>query len=129
MKDSYQFSEKFELFDIDVQRKTGIDLLHLIFEMEEDVEIEKHLIDFRKKDLEVHVTQNPKPDNPSNIVLIKSADFKLSVLKVRPLKNMEKLKLVLTCGYKKELELAAVKLRRENCQVNFNALQKELDID
>lgn len=129
METSYQFSEKFELFDMHVQRKKDVDLLHIVFECEEDPEIQKHLIDFRKKDLGVHITQSTKPDNKSNIVLIKSEDFKIGDITVRSLRNMEKLKLVLTCGYQKELELSGVKLRRQDCQVSFNALQKELDID
>ncbi len=129
MENSYQFSEEFELFDMHVQRKKDMDLLHLVFECEEDPEIQKHLIDFRKTPLGVNITQSTKPDNKTNVVLLKSEDFKISDISVRTLRNMEKLKLVLTCGYQKELEISGVKLRRLNCQVSFNALQKELEMD
>lgn len=130
MENSYQFSEVFEFFDQKVLRKNkGVDLFDIYFECNNDDDIHRHLIDFRNTPLEVHITQSVQPANKSNSVLIKSSDFKINDFLVRAAGKMEQLRLILTCSYKKELEISGAKLRRENCQVSFNALQQELDID
>ncbi|MCK5606766.1 hypothetical protein KAR91_32990 [Candidatus Pacearchaeota archaeon] len=129
METSYQFSEVFEFFDMNVIRKKDVDLLDIIFECDDDDDIHRHLIDFRKTPLEVNITQSVKPKNISNVVLIKSSDFKINDFKIRSAGKMEQLRLILTCSYKKELEISGAKLRREDCQVSFNAIQKELEMD
>ena len=121
-----QFEGVLELFDTSVRRLANGNKLRLVFEVTEDKEMEKELIEFRGELVKATIKKSgdAKKDDP-----VIEGNFEVFDLSCRRLRNGDKLKLVLEQMYTKEKELDAVKLRYEDCSIFFQAVDKELDFD
>lgn len=123
-----EFEGVFELFEIRVRRLRNGNKIALIFEVAEDLEVEKELIEFRGENVKAIITQAIEPQHQLDVVTIEG-EFEVFDLKVRRLRNGDKLRLILEQIYKKETEVESVKLRFNDCKIFFSSIEQRLDFE
>jgi len=121
----------FELFNSQVRRLQNGNKLRLIFECPEDIEIEKDLIEVRGCDCKVKVApvkiDSAGKKGPGPVVI--DGTFEVFDIKCRRLRNGDKLALILEKSRDKELEIAAVNAKFQECFVFLETVEEELDFD
>jgi hypothetical protein len=119
-----QMKEVFELFDLSVRRLSNGNKLRIVLERQQDIEIEKKLIEFRGENVKVKMTQEIEEDDIKPVYIEDIVE--VFDIKCRRLRNGDKLSLILEQLYEKEKELQLVKLRYDNVAVFIEKIQDEL---
>lgn len=105
-----------ELFDVHVRRLANGNKLSIIFEVIDNLELEKKLIEFRGSNVAVKMTQDIEPENKEDKIFIDS-NFEVFDIKYRKLRNGDKLRLIFESLYDKFLEIQLVKLRFNDVKI------------
>jgi hypothetical protein len=122
-----QFTGDFELFSVDVRRLVNGNKLCYVFEIPENLETEKKLIEFRGENVKASISQAYDVPEPKRIHI--EGVFEVFEVKCRRLKNGDKLMFKLEQSYDKSNELKAVNLRFDKCSVSMQTINEELDFD
>jgi hypothetical protein len=105
-----------EMFNLSVRRLANGNKIRVIFEIPEDKDQEKQLIDFRGDNVKVML--NDKND--------KTFIFEVFEIKCRKLRNGNKLSLILEKLYDKEDELFLVNLREDDVKIFMERIEPDL---
>ena len=119
------FDGVFELFDLSVRRLANGNKLRVVLECQEDLDVERELIEFRGDNVKVKITQKIPPENQKDIVIVDSV-FEVFDIKFRRLRNGDKLSLILEQLYDKEKEIDLVKLRYNDVSLFMEKINEEL---
>lgn len=122
-----QFEAVFELFDIDVRRLRNGHKMRLTFESAEDVDVEEKLIRFRGELVSAIIGVHQEDQGAESVTI--EDKFEVFDIKVRRLRNGDKLCLVLEQMYEKQKEVNAAKLRFQDCKVFFKSVDQQLDLE
>lgn len=123
-----QFEGVFELFDVTVRRLANGNKLKVTLEIPEDLEVEKRLIEFRGNNVHVQMTQSEQPNNLNDVVNFEGI-FEVFDIKVRRLRNGDKLSLTMEQSYSKPNELDLIKLRFDDVNLFIQEIQEELQFE
>lgn len=115
------FEGVFEVFDHKTPPRRE-KIIQLILEMPENTDIEKELVDFRGE--QVKVFMNIENEKDQKMALEDIFEFWMMT---RPLKNGNKLRVILTAPYDKPLEKKIVGLKYHNVNLNMETIDQELD--
>jgi hypothetical protein len=119
------FDGVFELFDLSVRRLANGNKLRVVLECQEDLDVERELIEFRGDNVKVKITQKIPPENQKDIIVVDSV-FEVFDIKFRRLRNGDKLSLILEQLYDKEKEIDLVKLRYNDVSLFMEKINEEL---
>lgn len=117
-----KFEGTFELFDLKVRRLRNGNKLRLVFEKPESLDEERQLIDFRGHYADVYIGKDKGGDS---IDIDLEGIFEVFDIRVRRLKDGDKLQLVLECIYEKDREIELVKLRYCDCLVGLKRKEEK----
>lgn len=120
-----QFEGIFEVFDISVRRLANGNKLRVVLECQEDLEVEKGIIEFRGDNVKVKMSQSVLPENVKDIIVVDTV-FEVFDIKCRRLRNGDKLSLILEQLYEKDKELDLVKLRYNDVKIFLERIEEEL---
>jgi hypothetical protein len=118
-----KFEGVFEVFDLSVRRLANGNKLRVVLESPEDLATEKQIIEFRGDNVKVNMSQQ---EFDGEEIKIKDEVFEVFEIKCRRLRNGDKLRLVLECGYEKEKEIKIVKLRYDNVTLSMTKIQDNM---
>jgi hypothetical protein len=116
---------KLELFDITVRRTQSNQNLRLVFEASEDLEIEKKLIEFRGEKVDAKIIELKNAESAGSVASLEGK-FECEEVKVRRLKNGDKLRLVLENMYDKKTELDAVEMRFQDVVLELEKIDRDM---
>jgi hypothetical protein len=120
-----QFEGIFEVFDISVRRLANGNKLRVVLECQEDLEVEKGIIEFRGDNVKAKMSQSVLPENVKDIIVVDTV-FEVFDIKCRRLRNGDKLSLILEQLYEKDKELDLVKLRYNDVKIFLERIEEEL---
>jgi len=123
-----QFECVMELFDLQVKNFVKSSKIRYFFAIPPDIETEKKLLHFRKHSVKASITREQEPARNKDIVNIEDS-FEVYNLKWSGSQNGEKFFLVMDQIYTKDKEIEGARLRKDNCKIFLEKLQKELDLE
>lgn len=125
-----KFLGTFELFDFCVRRLSNGNKIRIKFEIAENLDIEKKLIEFRGKNVKTQIgIPLEKLETHYRMKVCLENVFEVFDIDVRRLRNGNKLSFVLETLYTKQIEEAVVPLRFQDCLVIMELENEELNFD
>ena len=118
-----QIKENFELFDLQVRRLRNGNKLRVVLERTENIEIEKKFIEFRYEKVKAKITALLESGQKGKTI---EGNFEVFDIKVRSLRNGNKLCVILEALHDKDLELDIVKYRYEEVVLELEKVQGDL---
>lgn len=119
-----QFEGVFEVFGLTVRRLANGHKTRLVLECEENIDIERSLIEFRGENIKAKIIQ-AKPEDQKSAIYVETV-FEVFDIKCRRLRNGDKLSLTLEQLYEKENELKLVKLRFDEVNIFMEKIDEDL---
>jgi hypothetical protein len=118
------FEGVMELYSSDVQRNKNGKSQVLVFECEENLEMEKELIEFRDESVKISIVSEEEDAPDIELTGTMAVD-----VKTRKASSLRKLCLILKGMYSKEFEHSIIDIKFHDCTVKLSSIDNELEFD
>lgn len=120
------FNGDFEVYNLEVRRTSQAAFQRVVLEATHSLELEREIIEFRADDVKAKLTYSDLDTGKQQ-----SVEFVSNVkeIKVRLLKEDDKIRIVLQAQYDKEKEPELVSLRFKDVAITLERIENQLDFD